>query len=446
MDDNNKRQIEFTNWLTNMLGCDINMSDPDIQKGYELVHDFMPPEEYCPIISAFGLECTYISKIHGDALDGLLPNILSRGGVAITFFEHGMHAYDNWTGFYLKDGDIFTFDPYWEHFSGIRLRDLGIRHSGGMWTVFEVKNLCTNGIRNEWLAKFHQAYDNSDIAKLHSLRLEIYRDTIDIVKRGSYYAGKTNVILPEADTMMSETVLYADPGNVSVPKQERATIIEVIAEDSLLAGKKLLEEGYNPAVLNFANRQTPGGGVMGGSGAQEENIFRRSNIFMSLYQFHYHGVQLGIKQRQEQYPMDRNTGGAYSPNVIVFRGLETEGYPLLEHPYVLGIVTVAAMNRPELERPDRIAAHLVEPVRRKIRTIFRIALKHGHDAIVLGAWGCGAFKNPPEHIAELFHSVMNEDEFVNRFKKVVFAIVDRKKIDIKDGKTGNMLVFCKEFS
>ena len=81
--------------------------------------------------------------------------------------------------------------------------------------------------------------------------------------------------------------------------------------------------------------------------------------------------------------MDRNTGGAYSPNVIVFRGLETEGYPLLEHPYALGIVTVAAMNRPALEGPDRIAAHLVEPVRRKIRTIFRIALKHGHDAIVL---------------------------------------------------------------
>ena len=298
---------------------------------------------------------------------------------------------------------------------------------------------------SDWLARFQQAYECSDIDTLHSLRMEIYRETIKIVQEGRYQAGATSVALPEPGQMMADTVLYVNPGKVDVPRQAQATLVEVVESDSLLAGKKLLEEGYNPAVLNFANRQTPGGGVMHGAGAQEENIFRRSNLFMSLYQFHYHGVDLGIPQRGEQYPMDRNTGGAYTPSVTVFRGLETDGYPLLEHPYSLGIVTVAAMNRPALKSPDRIADYLVEPVREKIRTIYRIALKHGHDAIVLGAWGCGAFKNPPQHIAKLFHEVMEEDEFANRFKKVVFAIVDRKKIDIKDGKSGNMPAFCHEF-
>jgi ADP-ribosyl-[dinitrogen reductase] hydrolase len=87
----------------------------------------------------------------------------------------------------------------------------------------------------------------------------------------------------------------------------------------------------------------------------------------------------------------------------------------------------------------------VEPILEKIRTIFRIALNHGHDAIVLGAWGCGAFKNPPQHIAKMFHQIMDEAEFRNRFKKIVFAIIDRKKIDISNAKVGNFLPFQEEF-
>ena len=300
--------------------------------------------------------------------------------------------------------------------------------------------------QNEWRECFRAAFESSDLTTLHALRVEIYRETIEIVKNGRYHAGDSDVVLPDPCQMMSDTILYNNPGEVDIPQQEQPTVIDVISEDSLLAGKKLLDEGYNPIVLNFANRQTPGGGVTRGAGAQEENIFRRSNLFLSLYQFHYHGVELGIPQRQEQYPMDRNTGGVYSPNITVFRGLETEGYPLLEQPYSLGIATVAAMNRPMLKDADHIAEYLVEPVRQKIRTIFRIALKHGHDAIVLGAWGCGAFKNPPQHIALLFHEVMDENEFINRFKKVTFAIIDRHKIDIRDGKSGNMIPFLEEFS
>ena len=166
---------------------------------------------------------------------------------------------------------------------------------------------------------------------------------------------------------------------------------------------------------------------------------------MSLYQFHWHGKQFNIPQRQEQYPLDRNTGGVYSPCVAVFRGLELDGYPLLEHPYQLGVVTVAALNRPPLKDSENLADDMVFPTLQKIRTIFRIALLHGHDALVLGAWGCGAFKNPPQHIARLFHEVMNEDEFRNKFRKIVFAVIDRKGIDNKAGKSGNLEVFRTEF-
>ena len=299
----------------------------------------------------------------------------------------------------------------------------------------------------KFLKKFIPADDRGDIETLHEIRRSVFEDTIQIVKNGVYIAENgSQISLQDPVAMMTNSKMYQSVEKANLPELPQPTIIEVLDSDSLLAGKKLIDDGYHPAVLNFANRQTAGGGVLYGAGAQEENMFRRSNLAFSLYQFHPDGIDFNIPQREERYPMDRTTGGAYSPDVTVFRGTEIEGYPLLQTPYQLGIVTVAAMNRPELKNPYQIADYLVEPIKEKIRTIFRIALHHGHDAIVLGAWGCGAFKNPPQHIAKLFHQVMDEEEFCNRFKKIVFAIIDRKNIDFRHSKVGNFLPFLEEFT
>ena len=50
----------------------------------------------------------------------------------------------------------------------------------------------------------------------------------------------------------------------------------------------------------------------------------------------------------------------------------------------------------------------IDITRNKIRTVFRLGLTYGNDALVLGAFGCGAFKNPPAEIANVFHEVMEE--------------------------------------
>lgn len=309
------------------------------------------------------------------------------------------------------------------------------------------QRVCSYMTPQEFLKEFIPAYDHGDIGTLHEIRRNIFADTMQIVKKGTYTAENgAQVSLPDPAAMMINSKMYRSVEKANLPELPQQTIVEVLDSDSLLAGKTLLEEGYHPAVLNFANRQTAGGGVLHGSGAQEENMFRRSDLAFSLYQFHPNGINFEIPQREERYPMDRTTGGAYSPDVTVFRGTEFEGYPLLQMPYQLGVVTVAAMNRPELKNPYEIADHLVEPILEKIRTIFRITLNHGHDAIVLGAWGCGAFKNPPQHIAKMFHQIMDEAEFRNRFKKIVFAIIDRRNIDIGHTKIGNFLPFQEEFS
>ena len=74
-----------------------------------------------------------------------------------------------------------------------------------------------------------------------------------------------------------------------------------------------------------------------------------------------------------------------------------------------------------------------------------LPLRHGHDSLVLGALGCGAFCNPPSHIAKLFHEVFEEPEFKNKYRLISFAILDDHHAHRSHNPESNYLLFVKEF-
>ncbi|MBR5639671.1 MAG: TIGR02452 family protein [Muribaculaceae bacterium] len=280
------------------------------------------------------------------------------------------------------------------------------------------------------------------------LRIKEFRNTIDIVNQG-YYVTESGVEyrFPSDADMTRNTVFYKDEVHLAdSPKNDEPTIVEVRNIDCLYAGVELKEQGYNPAVLNMASRGNPGGGVISGDGAQEETLFRRTNLFRSLYQFAPYAAQYHLTRSRHQYPLDWNFGGIYTPDAIYFRESEKKGYALLENPVSLSFIAVAGLKDPGLTADGMIADHLVGSVKNKIRTIFRIGLLHGHDALVLGALGCGAFRNPPRHVALLFHEVMDEPEFKNRYRKIVFAILDDHNAHRSHNPEGNFKPFAEEFA
>lgn len=284
--------------------------------------------------------------------------------------------------------------------------------------------------------------------QVKELRAKEFRNTVEIVNLGYYITeNRIRFDFPDDLDMMCSTVFYDhELSKANKPENDVQTIVEVQNVDCLYAGVQLKEQGYNPAVLNMASRRNPGGGVTTGAGAQEETLFRRTNLFRSLYQFAPYAEQYGIKCSLHQYPLDRNFGGVYTPDAIYFRESEQKGYALLEKPVSLSFITVAGMNRPDLTIGGMIANHHVEPIKNKIRTIFRMGLVHGHDSLVLGALGCGAFRNPPRHVARLFHEVMDEPEFRNRYRLVVFAILDDHNAHQKHNPEGNFKPFADEFA
>jgi uncharacterized protein (TIGR02452 family) len=163
-------------------------------------------------------------------------------------------------------------------------------------------------------------------------------------------------------------------------------------------------DNLNVAVLNMANATTPGGGYVNGAGAQEESIFRRCSLRLHL--------DCKRSNSRRLYPIPE-IGAVYSPAVALFRAPESDDYSFLRQPRPFACISAAAYNRPRLlhkkgsSRAGSSSEAMLAPREEqdtllKIGAILRCALEKGHDCVVLGALGTGAFKNPAKHVAALF--------------------------------------------
>jgi len=203
------------------------------------------------------------------------------------------------------------------------------------------------------------------------------------------------------------------------------TEVGVWKMDSIDAAEVLLKKGRNPVVLNLANQRRPGGGYQNGAAAQEESLFRRTNLYEFL-----------DREERFYYPISTE-GGIYSRNVLVIRESEATGYAFSANPFYLSFIAQAAYNKPPIEN-NMLIQEYAEGTENKIRSILKIGLNHGHDSFVLGAFGCGAFENPPRHIAEIFKKVISE--FDGHFIEIVFAIIEDAN-STKNSSIGNFAVF-----
>jgi len=187
------------------------------------------------------------------------------------------------------------------------------------------------------------------------------------------------------------------------------TRVQVCNETTLQASHRLAQEGLRPLALNFANGVTPGGGFLLGACAQEEVLCRSSALFCTLIDdpmYEYH--------RARPRP-DSSEWVIYSPDVPVFR---SDDGAELDRPWLMSFVTSAAPYAPAIGQPESR-----DLLRKRILRVLGVASAYGHLALVLGAWGCGAFANDPYHTALDFRSALEAD-FRGHFSDVVFAITD----------------------
>ena len=259
---------------------------------------------------------------------------------------------------------------------------------------------------------------------------------------------------------LDNTVLYKTAFDVSDKGEVySSTETGTINMDCVDLAEHLIKEGYNPAILNLASAKHPCGGYAQGLSAQEESLCRSSNLSVSLFQYgdvKYKDVREScVSQKELGYPMDINYGGIYTPNVTFFRYGKSELYDFRIPPFRCDVISVAGLSfngRSHYADVDELSYRSEnggftpegeEIMLNKIRTIFRLGIEHGKDALVLGALSCGAYKCPPEEVSRQFRAVMEEPEFKNKFRLIIFAILERPRRP--QGIDGRFAPFYQEF-
>ena len=204
------------------------------------------------------------------------------------------------------------------------------------------------------------------------------------------------------------------------------------------------KEQHKIAALNFASARNPGGHVTTGASAQEEALCRVSNLYNVLSNskiakeayYDYH------KQHSAPWYSDNII---YSPDIVVFKkdvAVPDESQVLKEKDYSL--VNVISSAAPNLIHETSISPDLLEDIlTNRIRAIILTAITNDITHLILGCFGCGVFKNPPELVAICFMKVLLIPDAYYKiplawfFEELRFAIIN----DFRG--TGNYDAFAK---
>lgn len=252
---------------------------------------------------------------------------------------------------------------------------------------------------------------------------QVAEETVRIAKEGRYQSASGAIvdITKAVSAAVRGTTLVRLEHRIQLkpgifPKSPR---IEITDETTTAAGRRIVqdEEVERVCVLNFASAKNPGGGFLRGTKAQEEDLARASALYECLI------------TQPVYYQENREAGGQiyldhmiYSPDVPFFRDDRLE---LLDRPFMLSVITAPAPNAGEvLKRNPSAEPVLRECLYERARRVLKVAAYHRHHTLVLGAWGCGVFRNDPREVADAFAEAL--DRRRGHFLRVVFAIYEPK--------------------
>lgn len=256
--------------------------------------------------------------------------------------------------------------------------------------------------------------------------IRIFEDTRDwyerepALRRSVEASIAGTVLYPERSAPAMGAPRFSQPMSVSVSRSRTL-------EAALLRCRE--EPGSRVAVLNFASATNPGGGVTLGSSAQEESICRCSTLYPVLctpelrrefYDFH--------RGRRDMRYTDARI---YTPGITVMK-TDTDWPERMDRQdwRQVDVITCAAPNlrerpynamNPGQGAPIKLSdAELFEIHKARGKKILQTAAAHGADTLILGAFGCGAFRNPPEVVARAYRELL--DGFDGYLRRVEFAV------------------------
>ncbi len=257
--------------------------------------------------------------------------------------------------------------------------------------------------------------------------VDIAGETIDIINNGKYKANGKEIIF-DSEKIRSVKVYSPEYSPQNFEKSDKKAEIIIKPADSF-GILNLCDISGKTCVLNFASAKNPGGGFQIGARAQEEQLCFCSTLFGSI----------GSEKAFEMYKYNRENYNTlysdymlYSPDVMIIRN---SAYELLENPRNVSVITSPAVNRniADLKHSQK---EIFNCMLNRAEKILSIAVENGNQNIVLGAWGCGVFRNSVYDIAEIFRILLFEKNYISLFDNVIFAAFNDKNARIFSDKLG----------
>ena len=251
------------------------------------------------------------------------------------------------------------------------------------------------------------------------------KETLLILDKGGFTSpsGTWVELKNELKNAVDNTLLYT-PDQLtnllkrSLGKGKSCIKFEVSSETTQASAHRLVvKEGVSDLVLlNFASARNVGGGFLNGAKAQEEDLARCSGLYPCLLtQPQYY------EANRRQSSLLYTDHIIYSPKVPWFR-INSHDAP--DQLFLASVITAPAPNAGQfLRQKQGNPSDLGKCLKRRCGMILAVANENNHRNLLLGAWGCGAFSNNPDMVADAF-AYWLESDFSDAFDRVVFAVYE----------------------
>jgi len=251
---------------------------------------------------------------------------------------------------------------------------------------------------------------------------EIAQETLNITNIGTYTSGdKTISISCDIAYTNNHTAFISQQDadkleNEFAPKTG-SPIIELHDESTLSAILRLTGNVNKLGVLNFASAKNPGGGFLKGAMTQEESLASASALYSSQLQA---TTYYAVNRRFTSFVY--TDCAIWSPYVVFFRNDNSD---LLPVPVKSSVLTIPGVNYGEVLKKGEDTANAKAAMKRRMKIALAIFADKGCDTIVLGAFGCGVFRNNPIDVAMWWNELLLE--YGGHFDKVIFSVLDSSR-------------------
>lgn len=170
-------------------------------------------------------------------------------------------------------------------------------------------------------------------------------------------------------------------------------------------------------ILNFASSKHPGGGFMTGAYAQEEDLCYHSNLYKALSECQ----DFYNKNNEKHYNGLYLDGIIYSENILFFK----QKFNNVE-PTFANVITCAAPNKGVALRKGVTNKEIDKTMSRRIEQILNVAIDNKQQYLVLGAFGCGVFKNDIRYVASEIKRLLIDKNYCKYFKYIIIPALSKE--------------------